>query len=164
MNISNFDSIKFKIPIMNKRKLLRALLLVLFMAIFMIFINSCNNKSVDTATIKSADLAKELPEGKFEKVGSTFHSNDGPLHLFVIVAYSDTTNSGSDSTRVKASWNVMEANNEKNVLINENEFFAVAVENFFEGPEHLNSELPELYAILRGMLNQDPLTQTSYVQ
>lgn len=49
-------------------------------------------------------------------------------------------------------------------LINENEFFAVAVENFFEGPEHLNSELPELYAILRGMLNQDPLTQTTYLQ
>jgi len=39
---------------------------------------------------------------------------------------------------------------------NEHEFFSVAVENFFERPQAFKSAMPELYATLRGLLNQDP--------
>jgi MtfA peptidase len=41
--------------------------------------------------------------------------------------------------------------------VNPDEFFAVAVENFFERPAQFKDELPELYAILSKLLNQDPL-------
>lgn len=36
------------------------------------------------------------------------------------------------------------------------EFFAVGVEYFFERPLDLRQQLPELYAVLCGLLNQDP--------
>ena len=39
---------------------------------------------------------------------------------------------------------------------NEHEFFAVAVENFFERPLEFRSAVPELYRILSKLLNQDP--------
>jgi Mlc titration factor MtfA (ptsG expression regulator) len=39
---------------------------------------------------------------------------------------------------------------------NEHEFFAVAVENFFERPHEFKAAMPELYAILSKLLNQDP--------
>jgi Mlc titration factor MtfA (ptsG expression regulator) len=38
---------------------------------------------------------------------------------------------------------------------NKMEFFAVAVEHFFETPEKMKEEIPELYKILCKMLNQD---------
>jgi Mlc titration factor MtfA (ptsG expression regulator) len=34
------------------------------------------------------------------------------------------------------------------------EFFAVLLEHFFESPEELAKEQPEMYSILRSMLNQ----------
>jgi len=40
---------------------------------------------------------------------------------------------------------------------NKHEFFSVAVENFFERPAILKASMPELYDILRQLLNQDPL-------
>jgi MtfA peptidase len=40
--------------------------------------------------------------------------------------------------------------------MNEHEFFAVAVENFFERPQEFKNAIPELYAILIKLLNQDP--------
>jgi MtfA peptidase len=40
---------------------------------------------------------------------------------------------------------------------NPEEFFAVAVENFFERPAELLQALPELYAALKQLLNQDTL-------
>lgn len=43
---------------------------------------------------------------------------------------------------------------------NKDEFFAVAVENFFERPEQFKTALPELYSILAILLNQDPLALT----
>lgn len=39
---------------------------------------------------------------------------------------------------------------------NEVEFFAVALENFFERPEHFKQELPDLYNHMVEILNQDP--------
>jgi MtfA peptidase len=39
---------------------------------------------------------------------------------------------------------------------NEHEFFSVAVENFFERPHEFKSSMPDLYAIMQGLLNQDP--------
>ena len=39
---------------------------------------------------------------------------------------------------------------------NEEEFFAVAVENFFERPKEFKNQLPELYQALVQVLNQDP--------
>lgn len=39
---------------------------------------------------------------------------------------------------------------------NTHEFFAVAVENFFERPRPFREALPELYSILATLLNQDP--------
>jgi Mlc titration factor MtfA (ptsG expression regulator) len=39
---------------------------------------------------------------------------------------------------------------------NEDEFFSVAVENFFERPDEFKESLPELYSILSKLLNQDP--------
>lgn len=39
---------------------------------------------------------------------------------------------------------------------NEHEFFAVAVENFFERPGEFKNAIPELYTILSKLLNQDP--------
>lgn len=41
--------------------------------------------------------------------------------------------------------------------VNPHEFFSVAVENFFERPELFRDALPELYAVLTRLLNQDPL-------
>lgn len=41
---------------------------------------------------------------------------------------------------------------------NYQEFWAVCVENFFERSESFKAELPELYAALCRLLNQDPLT------
>ena len=40
---------------------------------------------------------------------------------------------------------------------NEHEFFSVSVEYFFERPDDLKNEMPQLYAILVKLLNQDPL-------
>lgn len=39
---------------------------------------------------------------------------------------------------------------------NEHEFFSVACENFFERPIEFKQAMPELYAILSKLLNQDP--------
>jgi hypothetical protein len=39
--------------------------------------------------------------------------------------------------------------------VNEVEFFAVALENFFENPEHFKKELPKTYALMANILNQD---------
>jgi Mlc titration factor MtfA (ptsG expression regulator) len=39
---------------------------------------------------------------------------------------------------------------------NEAEFFAVAIENFFENPEHFKKELPAAYVLMVKILNQDP--------
>jgi hypothetical protein len=33
---------------------------------------------------------------------------------------------------------------------------SVAFENFFERPQEFKASMPELYAIMRGLLNQDP--------
>lgn len=43
---------------------------------------------------------------------------------------------------------------------NEHEFFAVAVENFFERPQQFKEVEPELYDVLSKLLNQDPLCGT----
>jgi hypothetical protein len=40
--------------------------------------------------------------------------------------------------------------------VNEHEFFAVAVENFFERSHEFKAAMPELYTILSKLLNQDP--------
>lgn len=45
---------------------------------------------------------------------------------------------------------------------NEKEFFAVAVENFFERPLAFKREIPRLYSILVSLLNQDPLKIVAY--
>jgi Mlc titration factor MtfA (ptsG expression regulator) len=52
---------------------------------------------------------------------------------------------------------------EKNLLgdyaaTNYHEFWAVAVEMFFETPVRFKHELPELYEVMTRVLNQDPLT------
>ncbi|TXI82845.1 MAG: hypothetical protein E6Q44_00750, partial [Flavobacteriales bacterium] len=39
---------------------------------------------------------------------------------------------------------------------NQAEFFAVAVEYFFEQPVAYQERLPELYACMRALLRQDP--------
>ena len=41
--------------------------------------------------------------------------------------------------------------------VNADEFFSVAVENFFERPEAFKQNLPELYTIMTRLLNQDPI-------
>jgi Mlc titration factor MtfA (ptsG expression regulator) len=43
---------------------------------------------------------------------------------------------------------------------NEHEFFSVAVENFFERPQAFKEALPQLYQVMTGLLNQDPLVIT----
>ncbi|WP_277485126.1 zinc-dependent peptidase [Catalinimonas alkaloidigena] len=45
---------------------------------------------------------------------------------------------------------------------NEKEFFAVAVENFFERPLTFKHKIPRLYSILVLLLNQDPLKIVAY--
>ncbi len=40
------------------------------------------------------------------------------------------------------------------------EFFAVSVENFFEKPAQFSKELPQLYYLMKKMMNQDPLSIT----
>lgn len=45
----------------------------------------------------------------------------------------------------------------KYALANEEEFFAVAVENFFERPVQFKRALPQLYATLVNLFNQDPI-------
>lgn len=42
---------------------------------------------------------------------------------------------------------------------NEHEFFAVAIENFFERPAKFNAYHPVLYKVITKILNQDPLKQ-----
>ena len=44
----------------------------------------------------------------------------------------------------------------KYALTNKEEFFAVAVENFFERPNKFKAALPELYSILAVLMKQDP--------
>lgn len=46
----------------------------------------------------------------------------------------------------------------------EEEFFAIAVENFFERPQEFWQELPQLYQMLSLILNQDPLVLFGYRQ
>ncbi|MDQ3394113.1 MAG: zinc-dependent peptidase [Bacteroidota bacterium] len=41
--------------------------------------------------------------------------------------------------------------------VNEDEFFAVAIENFFEKPAEFKEQLPELYGTMTGLLRQNPL-------
>ncbi len=41
---------------------------------------------------------------------------------------------------------------------NQHEFFAVAIENFFERPIGLQQAMPELFAILTTLLNQNPIS------
>ncbi len=41
---------------------------------------------------------------------------------------------------------------------NKHEFFAVAVEYFFERPDEFKTRKPEMYSLLAKILNQDPLT------
>lgn len=43
---------------------------------------------------------------------------------------------------------------------NMHEFWAVSVEAFFENPEGLRNNMPDLYEALRHVLNQDPVTKT----
>jgi MtfA peptidase len=45
----------------------------------------------------------------------------------------------------------------KYAFSNEAEFFAVAVENFFERPGEFQNELPDLYALLTSLMRQNPL-------
>jgi Mlc titration factor MtfA (ptsG expression regulator) len=57
---------------------------------------------------------------------------------------------------------------ERNLLnqyaaVNYNEFWAVCVETFFERPERLRQELPELYSAISELLNQDPMTQKKII-
>jgi len=47
---------------------------------------------------------------------------------------------------------------------NTSEFFAVAVEHFFENPKGLQSELPGLYSKLAVLLNQDPVHNNYCIQ
>lgn len=47
---------------------------------------------------------------------------------------------------------------------NMEEFFAVAVENFFERPEKFNQSVPALYAVLTNVFKQNPLQLTQRVQ
>ncbi|MGM0944973.1 MAG: zinc-dependent peptidase [Bacteroidota bacterium] len=49
----------------------------------------------------------------------------------------------------------------KRAAENEHEFFAVALENFFERPKQFKGEFPELYRALVGLLRQDPLVLVS---
>ncbi|MFP4091608.1 MAG: zinc-dependent peptidase [Cyclobacteriaceae bacterium] len=44
---------------------------------------------------------------------------------------------------------------------NEKEFFAVAVENFFERPKAFCQKFPRMYGIMIALLNQDPLAITN---
>lgn len=84
----------------------------LLLSIGILFMISC---SFSTVNIKSADLAKKLPDGKTENVGTTFHPTDGPFHLLVVVA------NAPEGTKVKAGWFSIEPGNEKGALIDENE-------------------------------------------
>ena len=43
---------------------------------------------------------------------------------------------------------------------NEQEFFAVCVEHFFEVPENFKQKLPDIFFHLCILLNQDPLQKT----
>lgn len=45
---------------------------------------------------------------------------------------------------------------------NYHEFWAVSVEMFFENPVRFKHELPELYAAIANLLNQDPIEQIKY--
>ena len=83
-------------------------------AIAAMFIYQSCTFNVSTASISAAELVKIVPGGQSVKVGTTFHPNDGPFHLFVVVA------NGPADTKVKASWYGMEADG-KSVLIDENE-------------------------------------------
>ena len=47
---------------------------------------------------------------------------------------------------------------------NMEEFFAVAVENFFERPEKFQTQLPELYKVLTEIFRQDPLRVEQWVR
>jgi hypothetical protein len=49
----------------------------------------------------------------------------------------------------------------KYATTNEKEFFAVAVENFFERPEAFRQKFPDMYRIMVSLLRQDPLEMTN---
>lgn len=41
--------------------------------------------------------------------------------------------------------------------VNKDEFFSVAIENFFEKPKEFQEQLPQLYSVVTNLLRQDPL-------
>lgn len=47
---------------------------------------------------------------------------------------------------------------------NMHEFWAVSVEAFFENPEGLRKNMPDLYEALSHVLNQDPITKTKLIK
>lgn len=47
---------------------------------------------------------------------------------------------------------------------NMHEFWAVSVEAFFENPQGLRKNMPDLYEALRHVLNQDPITKTKLIK
>ena len=46
--------------------------------------------------------------------------------------------------------------------VDRNEYFGVAVEYFFERPEHFYANQPEMYMALSRLLRQDPLGNYTY--
>lgn len=96
---------------MKKQVIIVAALLI---AVSTILFNACSF-SVSTANISSTELVKMLPDGKSEKVGSVYHPEDGPFHLYV------TVSNAPEDTKVKASWYAVGTNAGKDELIDETE-------------------------------------------
>ena len=92
-------------------------------------------------------------------------------HALAYVNFMAGANSGQDDGFIKRFYNFSAVarpvfndmqNGKTNLLnaygaANYNEFWAVAVETFFEQSLRLKTEMPELYASMCSLLNQDPL-------
>jgi MtfA peptidase len=92
-------------------------------------------------------------------------------HALAYVNFMAGANDGKDEEFIKRFYNFStvarpifnEMQNGKTNLLNQyaatnyNEFWAVAVENFFEKSLPMKVEMPELYSALCSLLNQDPL-------
>ena len=76
--------------------------------------------------------------------------DDGLLVRFDQMAHAYCNNADADSYHFLRPY----------ACTNTHEFFSVAVENFFERPLEFQQNLPDLYNILRKLLNQDPIVVT----
>ncbi len=106
---------------------------------------------------------------KNDGINLGLHEMAHALHLENIISndeYNFLDQGALAQWRKAASEEMMRINSDPSHLfrsyasVNEHEFFAIAVENFFERSEQFNAQLPHLYHLMTLILRQNPLSNS----